>query len=938
LLAEFVYEKGSWEVDTDRRELRAHGRAVPIGSRAFQIVEKLARRAGQFVSKDELVAHVWQGAIVEENTLRVHIHAIRKALGPDRTLLKTDSGRGYRLIGRWTSKREKGEEPDRAARPSPAQGEQPRSNLPAATSPLIGRDLELQQLRALVSAFRLVTLTGAGGIGKTTLALELARNVLPDFVDGVCQIELAALADPQLVPSVVASALGRSATGAMTTAEGLARTIGMARILLVLDNCEHLVDASARLIEAIVRQCPNASLLVTSREVMRVDGERVFRVLPLVVPEETSGKQERLLGYSAVELFLARMQAQDNRFSPAATDIAEVAAICRHLDGIPLAIEFAAARAATLGVRQVASGLANRFELLTNRRRSALPRHRTLRATLDWSYGLLSDAERTLLQGLSIFAGPFTLEDARKVVDVPDTMEWLSELVDKSLVVAESRGSATQYRLLETTRVYALEMLGISGHLDGVARRHAEYYRDFFERIEPEWQSRPTGEVQADYGWRRHNLLAALDWAFSDKGDVSVGFALTAAAVPFWMQTSSLGEWRQRVEQALAHLSDGGARDARHEMKLYAALGASLVGFRRAEPPLEKVLQLARELGDVEQQLLSLYGLWLARRTGTLDLAQQFRAIATTRADLLVADRMFGMSHHLLGNQAEARRHLERVVAGRSELGASSTIIRFRANQALAGQAFLARVLWVQGHPEQAMQAVSTVVAQAMAAGHALSICQVLAYGGCPIALWSEDVEASQHYLGLSKDYTSKNELSIFADWNRCHFGQLDLLRGNVVDGVAEMRAGLDALRASGRGFWMLDTVAELASGLGRAGRIEEGMAMIDESSGIADSTDEKWIRPELWRIRGELLRQTEAGVTDRADSWFHRALDDARRQGALFLELRAAVSLAHSLRDQGRAAEGGAVLRPVYDRFTEGRELPFLRSARALLGALSHA
>jgi predicted ATPase/DNA-binding winged helix-turn-helix (wHTH) protein len=937
LLAEFVYEKGSWEVDTDRRELRAHGRAVPIGSRAFEIIEKLVRRAGQFVSKDELVAHVWKGAIVEENTLRVHIHAIRKALGPDRTLLKTDPGRGYRLIGRWTSSREKEKQPARSARPSPEPSEQPRTNLPAATSALIGRDLELQQLRTLVSAFRVVTLTGSGGIGKTTLALEFARSVLPEFYDGVCLVELAALADPQLVSSVVATALGRSATGAMMTADGLARTIGMARILLVLDNCEHLADAAAHLINAIVRHCPNASLLVTSREVMRVDGERVFRVSPLAVPEARSKERERLLGYSAVELFLARMQAQDDRFLPDGPDIAQVAEICRHLDGIPLAIEFAAARATTLGVKQVAAGLANRFELLTSRRRSALPRHRTLRAALDWSYELLPEAERTLLRRLSIFAGPFTLEDAEAVVDASGTMEGLSELVDKSLVIAEAKGSAAHYRLLETTRVYALEKLETTGDLGNVAKRHAEYYRDFFERIEPQWQSRPTSDVQADYGWRRHNLSAALDWAFSDNGDVSVGFALTAAAVPFWMQTSSLGEWRQRVEQALAHLPEGGARDPRHEMKLYAALGASLVGFRRAEPPLEKVLQLARKLGDVEQELLSLYGLWLARRTGTLDLAHQFRTISMTRADQLVADRMFGMTHHLLGNQSEARIHLERVVAGRSELSASSTIIRFRANQALAGQAFLARVLWIQGHPERAIRAASTVVEQAVSAGHALSVCQVLAYAGCPIALWSEDVDASRHYLGLSKDYTSRNELSIFADWNRCHFGQLDILCGNVAEGVAEMRAGLDALRASGRGFWMLDTVAELASGLGRAGRTEEAMAMIDESFIIADSTDEKWIRPELWRIRGELLRRRNAGAaSDRVDSCFHQALQDARRQGALFLELRAAASLAKSLRDQSRRAEATAALRPVYDRFTEGFDLPFLRSTRTLLDRLA--
>jgi hypothetical protein len=319
-----------------------------------------------------------------------------------------------------------------------------------------------------------------------------------------------------------------------------------------------------------------------------------------------------------------------------------------------------------------------------------------------------------------------------------------------------------------------------------------------------------------------------------------------------------------------------------------------------------------------------------------IDFARQFLAIATSRTDRLVADCMFGWSHHLLGNHSEARRYLERGVASVSELIASSTIIRFRANQGLAGQAYLARVLWVQGHPEQAMKIASTVVEQAIAAGHALSTCAILAYAACPIALWSEDVETSRHYLELSKDYTSRNELSIFSDWNRCHFGQLDILRGNVVNGVGEMQAGLDALRASGRGFWMLDTVAELASGLGRAGRIEEGLSLVDESSRAANSTDEKWIRPELWRIRGELLRQREAGApNNQADALFYQALEDAQRQGALFLELRAATSLAKSLRDQGHSDKAAAALRHVYDRFTEGLDLPFLQSARTLLGGL---
>ncbi|TAJ23625.1 MAG: transcriptional regulator [Reyranella sp.] len=885
MLAELAHAKGSWGADIDRRHWAAD------------------RRGRKFDPS---------------------------SLAADHALPMSDSGRGFGLFGRWKARRQK--EGQAAANMAPPSGSPPRSNLPAATASLIGRRSDLQQLRLFLSDFRIVTLTGAGGIGKTTLALELARSVLPEFRDGICLVELAALTDPQSVPSLVATALGRSATGA--TADSLARAINQANILLVLDNCEHLADACARLVETIVRQCPNASMLITSREVMRVDGERVFRVSPLHVPESRT-THEQLQGYSAVALFLARMQAQDDRFSPTPADTLAIADICRQLDGIPLAIEFAAARATTLGVRQVSLGLADRLELLASRRRTSLPRHRTLRAALDWSYELLAESERNLLQHLSIFAGLFTYEDAAAISGTFHLTERLSELVDKSLVVAETMGVATRYRLLETTRLYALEKLEAAGNFASVARQHADYYRRLFERIEPEWQLRPTGEVQEDYAWRRHNLSAALDWAFSGTGDVSIGLALTAAAVPFWMQTSSLGEWRKRVEQAIARLPACETRDARREMKLYAALGAALVGFRRAEPALEKVLMLARELRDAEQELLSLYGLWLARRTGTLELARQFQSITKTRADQLVADRMFGVTQHLLGNHHEARLHLDRVVSARSALSASSTIIRFRANQALAGQAFLARVLWVQGHAEQAIDTVTTAVQDAIEAGHALSICQILAYAGCPIALWSEDLDLGEHFLGLSRDYTSKNELGIFADWNLCHFGQLDMLRGNVHRGVEMMSAGFDALRASGRGFWMLDTVTELASGLGRAGRVEEGMALVEEAFATVATTDEKWIQPELWRIRGTLLRQGKAALSGQADSCFHLALDGARQQGALFLELRAAIALAESLHEQGRLAEAIGELRPVYARFSEGQNLPFLRSAKTLLNSL---
>ena len=285
-----------------------------------------------------------------------------------------------------------------------------------------------------------MTLTGPGGIGKTTLALEVARGLLGDFDGGGWFVELASLSDPDLVPSAVASVLGLKLSGGTISAESVARAVGEQHLLLVLDNCEHVIDAVANLTEVLVRRCPRTTILATSREVLRIDGEYVYRVPPLEVPAAEAVEPDHILGHSAVELFIARTQALESDFSPRAEDLPTIAAICRRLDGIPLAIEFAAARAATLGIQQVAIGLRDRFALLTGGRRTALPRHRTLRAALDWSHELLPEAERLLLRRLAIFPAGFTLDAAAAVMhdsglEAAAVTDGIANLVAKSLVM-----------------------------------------------------------------------------------------------------------------------------------------------------------------------------------------------------------------------------------------------------------------------------------------------------------------------------------------------------------------------------------------------------------------------------------------------------------------------------------------------------------------------
>ena len=569
-------EFGRFRVLPRRRQLLAGDAPVELGSRAFDVLMVLLEARGSLVTKDELLDRVWPGTVVEENNIQVQISTLRKALGEDRNFIVTVPLRGYRFAaevratnggadadasaapGLTTPEVERpavtnlpvavsdfvGHEPNGRAVWGPAAVAAPpgaATNLPEPVSELIGREAEIQEILGLATAHRLVTLTGAGGIGKTRLGLEVARLLLPKFANGARLVELASLSDPDLVPATVAMALDLRLPAGTVSAEAIANALGPQHLLLVLDNCEHVIDAAAALAEALLRTNAALHVIVTSREPLAAEGESMYRVPPLGVPAEGTEDIEDVLKHGAVRLFVARARAAHGHFFlPDRRILAAAAAICRRLDGIPLAIELAAARAATLGAEGVAARLDDRFRLLTSGRRTALPRHQTLRATLDWSYDLLSACERLILRRLSVFAGGCTLEAAGTVaagaeITRPDVVDCVVNLVRKSLVIADVDGPEPRYRLLETTRAYVLEKLTDSGERDEIARRHAEYYRHLFQRGAAESAKRPAAEWLAAYGPDVDNVRAALDWAFSPSGDPSVGVALTIASVPLWL-------------------------------------------------------------------------------------------------------------------------------------------------------------------------------------------------------------------------------------------------------------------------------------------------------------------------------------------------------------------------------------------------------------------
>jgi predicted ATPase/DNA-binding winged helix-turn-helix (wHTH) protein len=936
-----IYKFGEWEIDLARREMRLNGIPTDVGSRAFEIVETMVQSAGELIDKYDLMNRVWPGAAVEENTLQAQISAIRKALGPDRGLLKTIAGRGYRLLGDWVIQQE---DFAAAGMPTAEPARSHVSNLTAAPSALIGRKTAEAQLLELLSTYRMVTMTGPGGIGKTVLAQAVARNLLATFGGDGLLVELASLSDPALVPFAVASVLSLK-QGDQISFESIAREIGARKLLLVLDNCEHLIEGAARLAETLVRSCPNTTILATSREVLRIDGEYVYRVPPLDVPGQGGDGDHDILERSAVQLLIARTKALNADFSPRGEELQLVAAISRQLDGIPLAIEFAAARIATLGLQQVAARLHDRFNLLTRGLRTALPRHQTLLATLDWSYELLSETEARALRHLAVFNGDFSLDAAAAMMGNLDTVtvaDSLAGLVVKSLVAADIQAGDDHYRLLDTTRAYALEKLRRAGeHLEAV-RRHAEYFREALIQAEAESNSLPQADWQRRYGRHLGNVRAALEWAFSADGDSQVGAALTAAAVPLWVHLSLFGECRERGELALAKLDDGAMGPTRLRMQLSAAVGWSLTysqgRARDAGPALAITLELAERLDDKDYRLRALWGLCIDQFNNgeflkALEFAQRFTKAAESSADptdLMLADRLLAVSLHFLGDQHGARRHIDRVDASLDLLVEKPKI--FPLDLRISTHYFRARILWLQGRADEALRLVEHNIEEGRANGHALTFCSVLGQAACPIAFLAGDLDAAERYGEVLFEHTERHAIRLWRLWAGCFKGIVMAKRGDIDAGLALLRSEID--RAGDARFLprFLLPLGELAACLGEANEIEKGLAAVDETLKRCKARHEQWYVPELLRIRGELmLKDTQHQSASSAEQCFSEALKLAKQQGALFWELRNALSLARLRVEQGRKTDASQILAPAYGAF-EGLEIADAREAKALL------
>ena len=914
--SEQAVQFGPYRVFPGQRLIAENDRPLRLGRRAMDILLALLAKPGEVVSKQHLMARVWPDTVVEEISLRVHIAALRKALGDGQggqRYIVTVAQRGYSFVAPLITQAEPA--------PAPASSDR-RHNLPLRRTRLIGRQMLVNQVLGQLARQRLLTLSGPGGIGKTTVALRIAEQLLGHYPDGIHLLDLSPLHSPSMIISNLAGVLG-IALPDQAPLDALCAHLRERHLLLVIDNAEHLVDSVASLCEHLLRSAPQLQILVTSRESLRAEGECLQRLDALECPPaEGVPDPAEALRYGAVQLFVERAIARHESFELSTDNLDEVCAICRHLDGIPLALELAAAQLGSLGVEGLLADL---------RKHLGQPpaednRQHLLGATLDWSFQLLDDRERTCLRRLSVFRGSFTLASALALVTDERlgreaVLDAVSQLVTKSLLNVDVGDEEVFYRMLDTTRSYAMAKLQRAGELPAALKRHAERYLAIMQQAERDWPSTRAEPWLERYSRALDDLRAALEWSFARSDAGLLGPRLTAASAPLWQELSLLSEHGRYIRKALRLLDNEAHPGGQLHINLKLAMGTFSYHGDGGSPQTLDAFASARELaerhGDIPGQLRAISGhmavnLSRGEYREALQLSRDFdqRGVSQDPQLALSAQRLRGLGLHFCGDQGAARSEAEDAL---QRMAHSGRLNRFthgfgvQYDQSVAALTLHARILWLQGLPEQAARTADQALELARQINHGTTLCYTLALSGCVMPWYNGDLARVRERIEQLREASARHSSGLFQHWAEAYAQALRNAATAPAGGLID------------------DLLATLVPGRVDATLLARAQ---DGSAG--------WASAALLCARAEdLLTEPRAAARQDAEPLLLKAIGIARRQQSLAWELRGATALAGLWLDQGRPVPARQLLEPVLARFSEGFATAPLQRARQMLAQL---
>lgn len=910
-----------------QRRLLDNGQPVRIGSRALDLLIVLVEHAGQVLSREALMRHLWPREVVEENTLRVHVAALRKVIGSDQhqgRYIANVPGRGYSFIAEVFTHRE---DTDTSSLIAPGA-----TRLPAVLARIVGRDEAVATLSALLQTQRFVSIVGAGGLGKTSVALLVAEATCARHAQGAWFVDLASVPAGASVTEAFASAM-QVPTVAGDLASRLLKHLTRQQALIVVDNCEHVLEPLAPLLERILDECPDVRILATSREPVRAAGEWVHLLAALAFPLDSEPLSvQDALRFSAIQLFAERAKAGDDQFELTQDNLAQAIEVCRQLDGIPLAIELTAALVRVFSLRGVMNGLGEKLLTLGRGRRMAVSRHQTLHAMLDWSHQLLSPVEKKVLHHLSVFTTGMSMACAVAVAEdddltAADVRLTVAALSTKSWLYADALTEPVRFHMHGLARTFAQEQLRASGAWDRATRRHADHMLTKIQEARQDWARLDRAAWLDRYAPFSVDVRTAISRTLHQPDGTARAEALMADAWVLGFQLHQFADYLALAKQILRALEDQGG-DPMAELRMHRIIalldGPQISPRTRDTFHGEKALALAKQIGSDELLTSCLVINFLEKVSngdykGALENGLYLQARADRMNDPLATascERMLAVSHHLLGHHDIAKDMAQRVIAHQGwkpSFALPATVL----SQQAGARIVLARTAWLQGRPDTAQTLCQQLVHAAIEEGD-VALSQAIGLAALPVALWRGDWAGARALTVRLRHEASRRGLVFeWAAWLE------------TIDAIIELGADnpqcAQVLHANSNLIPVDHAVTFNRHGL-------DERACERARSGLVG-----WCAPEVMRAQALAWLDTgevPPGRQAQAEALLEASLRLARQQGALAWVLRSATSLAQVWAGGPRAQEGMDLLAGVLAQFTEGLDTRDVLLARAVLNS----